>query len=304
MITGLSTKGCLSSCSGSQISEQDRKRNQERKEFTPTKFLETHPFSECLTAFMNNNYAKISADHVEGPFCVPSDTNKECLATCNGHYATQCLSIDWEYYCNGGFKLKYSCGGDEKIILHRQNDYEKLCDGYFDCVNKGDEKNCSNRFYCLNGYESVHKSKVCDSVPDCSDVSDECQGCQREGISTDKEFIGSFFLRWFTLFQCVSILVLNGKAVIEHVASKKKTKIGKIDRVLCICLTFYDLIMGAYLIIIVVHSMTYRNSYCIQDLVWRSSFACKTTGILFSISTQGSLLTAMMMSVTRCYTCL
>lgn len=48
----------------------------------------------------------------------------------------------------------------------------------------------------------------------------------------------------------------------------------------------------------------YSGNYCVHDIGWRGSVPCSVIGTLFSISTQGSLLTAMMMSVTRCYTCL
>ena len=289
MILGFSTgKGC-----GSQEPFEDRGSNGQFLE------SETDTFQKCLVAVL----VKIAATRDAGEICSPNAIEDVCYVTCNGYFATQCYSMDWEYYCQGGF-LRYSCGNDAPLVMNTFDNYGKICDGYFDCAGKEDEKNCSNRFYCLNGYESVHKSKVCDAAPDCSDVSDECQGCQKEGISTDKEFIGSFFLRWFTVFQCIAILGLNGKALVEHGAAKKKTKVGKIDQVLCVSMTCYDLIMGVYLAIIVVHSISYHGSYCIHDLGWRSSLTCKITGVLFSISTQGSLLTAMMMSVTRCYTCL
>ena len=62
--------------------------------------------------------------------------------------------------------------------------------------------------------------------------------------------------------------------------------------------------MGLYLLVLVIKMFVYRGSYCIHDLAWRSSLACSATGVMFSVSVQGSLLTAMMMSVTRCHTCL
>ena len=181
----------------------------------------------------------------------------------------------------------------------------RICDGVFDCSTLVDEQNCSNRFYCSDGSRSVDKSQVCDSSPDCPDVSDECQGCQKDDLSTDKEFIGNVHLRWFTILQCIVILGLNCKAGVGYVRSEKKTKIGKIDRLLCTSLVVFDLLMGLYLLFIVIQIIYYdiQGPYCVHDLEWRSSLGCASAGIIFSISTHGSLLTAMVMSVTRCYTC-
>ena len=206
------------------------------------------------------------------------------------------------------FTTSYKCSETERINAHG-NMYlglaGRICDGVFDCSTLVDEQNCSNRFYCSDGSRSVDKSQVCDSSPDCPDVSDECQGCQTDGLSTDKEFIGNVYLRWFTILQCIVILGLNGKACVGYVRCEKKTKIGKIDRLLCTSLAAFDLLMGVYLLFVVIQILHYHfdGPYCIYDLEWRSSLGCASAGIIFSISTHGSLLTAMVMSVTRCYTC-
>ena len=71
------------------------------------------------------------------------------------------------------------------------------------------------------------------------------------------------------------------------------------------CVPVFDLLMGIYLLCIVIKILYYnfQGPYCVHDLEWRSSLGCTSAGIIFSISTHGSLLTAMVMSVTRCYTC-
>ena len=205
--------------------------------------------------------------------------------------------------------MSYKCSDteffDAKPRLNYRGESGRICDGVFDCSTHVDEQNCSNRFYCSEGSSSVDRSQVCDSSPDCPDVSDECQECQSEGLSTDKEFIGNVYLRWFTILQCIIILRLNYKAGMGYVRSEKKTKIGKIDRLLCTSLAAFDLLMGVYLIFIVIEILHYsfKGPYCVHDLEWRSSLSCASAGIIFSISTHGSLLTAMVMSVTRCYTC-
>ena len=151
-------------------------------------------------------------------------------------------------------------------------------------------------------------------------------------------------MRRITVVQCILILGLNVKAMIEHTLDKKESKVGKIDRILCISLSVFDLAMGSYLFIIIVKMYESNGSYCVNDINWRygflklsflkiwlerlfklstsfikimyyyyasstadnticrSSLLCSITGALFDISTKGSLLTAMMMSVTRCLT--
>ena len=69
------------------------------------------------------------------------------------------------------------------------------------------------RFYCFN--QSIRRSQVCDSFPDCSDISDESQDCQNSLLSSDKELIGSTFLRCLIIIQCFLIFILNGKGLKE-----------------------------------------------------------------------------------------
>ena len=244
--------------------------------------------------------------------CVPGEMQLLCNSTCVG-FETHCPRIDWKSFCVTQ-TISYNCSETEHFNTFRREKLSNpgvytmvggICDGIFDCSTLVDEQNCFNRFYCSDGSKSVDKGQVCDSSPDCPDVSDECQGCQTDGLSTDKEFIGNVYLRWFTILQCIVIFGLNGKAGVDYVRSEKKTKIGKIDRLLCTSLAAFDLLMGVYLLFIVIKILYYsfHGPYCVYDIEWRSSLGCASAGIIFSTATHGSLLTAMVMSVTRCYTC-
>ena len=237
--------------------------------------------------------------------CEPGEMELLCNKKCTG-FKTHCHRIDWEVFCDT-MAMSYKCSDTEHIntVFQTHDVVGRICDGVFDCSTLVDEQNCSNRFYCSDGSRSVDKSQVCDTSPDCPDVSDECQGCQAEGLSTDKDFIGNVYLRWFTILQCILILGLNCVASIGYAKSKKKTKIGQIDRLLCTSLAAFDLLMGVYLLFVVIKIIYYNfyGPYCVHDLEWRSSLGCASAGIIFSIATHGSLLTAMVMSVTRCYTC-
>ena len=55
------------------------------------------------------------------------------------------------------------------------------------------------------------------------------------------------------MLQCGLILGLNIKAGIQHILLKKKSKIGKLDRILCLSLSLFDLTMGFYLLVIAVN---------------------------------------------------
>ena len=262
------------------------------------------PQNGTITSCLNETkiLAKNSGD------CEPGEMQLLCNSTCVG-FESHCPRIDWKAYCDTmpAMAISYKCSDTEHIntLTQGYGIVGRICDGVFDCSTLVDEQNCSNRFYCFDGSRSVDKSQVCDAAPDCPDVSDECQGCQTDGLSTDKEFIGNVYLRWFTILQCILIFGLNCKAGVVYVRSEKKTKIGKIDRLLCTSIAAFDLLMGVYLLFVVIKILHYhfQGPYCVHDLEWRSSLGCASAGIIFSISTHGSLLTAMVMSVTRCYTC-
>ena len=47
-----------------------------------------------------------------------------------------------------------------------------------------------------------------------------------------------------------------------------------------------------------------KGDYCINDEIWRSSSVCVALGLLFSVSSHGSLLLISFMSLLRCFKCI
>ena len=183
----------------------------------------------------------------------------------------------------------------------------KLCDGELDCSNGADEAECPGRFYCsLNTSEStewVSPDKTCDNIKHCSNGRDECDPCNSDASSN--LLLSSYFLLSFTAIAGVSMIILNLRGWIKCFNNTPSTSAGKVDRLLCLQVLFFDSIMGLYNCGIVVAALILRanGNYCLQDESWRSSIFCKTLGLTFSIASHGSLGAIALMSVVRCINC-
>ena len=196
--------------------------------------------------------------------------------------------------------LNYSCSPDHSLSLTRDVD---VCDGFSDCPNHADEAGCDNRFYCKDGSKSVGLSQVCDMTQHCPDLSDECQQCERKDLADDKHMISNKYLVGYMVVLCLVILVLNTRGLWCHVA--KMRRIGqnrfasKVDSILCIQLSIYDLLMGMYIFIISLKNFQFYGQYCIHDAAWRSSGVCNFAGVLFTFSSHGSLMSVLIMGAIR-----
>lgn len=76
---------------------------------------------------------------------------------------------------------KFECIFDKFFI-----NVKHVCDGYFDCFDKSDEKNCTNfkesSFLCHDKKQYIGIQLVCDFVQDCHDNSDELNCCKISSI--------------------------------------------------------------------------------------------------------------------------
>ena len=219
--------------------------------------------------------------------------------------SNHCDNIHWSGLSldTGTESINYTCGIGSSIELSADVD---VCDGFYDCPNRADEASCANRFYCDEGSKSIPLSKVCDSVPDCGDLTDECQQCARNNLADDKFMISNNYIIYYMIVLIFFVIAFNLLGIFGHATKlyyKTQRYSIKVNSILCLQLCVYDLLMGIYILIITTKNFQYYGSYCIHDVKWRSSMSCNVAGVIFTFSSHGSLLTALIMGLYRCYTC-
>ena len=273
---------------------------------------------QCL---ITNDKDDVSADASQVNRCFPfpaingsrmpwyMESLEECVERCP-NYTNHCNRIHLEeclevllVSCEGQY---YDCNKNSNNIsidgltMHKLK-LTKICDGKPDCWNGADEEDCFNRFQCKDNSRSIHISRTCDLVQDCSDGSDECQNCTVSLMYSENHLIGYPFLRYWILFQILFISLCNIWAFVEHFETEKVSKTGQYDRFLCLQLCVYDALMSVYLGTIFVKTLQFYGNYCIHDNFWRTSRVCDFCGSIFSFSSHGSMLTAALMGLSRAY---
>ena len=197
----------------------------------------------------------------------------------------------FEYHCNkshvDNFRTRYTCENNDTYILQ---DLNGLCNGYQTCLDGSDEWNCPNIYRCKATNSTIAMTKLCDGRNDCEDYSDECQNCIASGIANDLGYIiANRFLQFYIIFESAAIIILNVVAICDHLSCEWQTKVKKVDKILNIMLSTYDLLLSVYLTGIVIKSMLTNEKYCEVDVSWRASLECNFLGVIFQISTFGSL---------------
>jgi hypothetical protein len=117
-----------------------------------------------------------------------------------------------------------------------------------------------------------------------------------DGISSRYNLLENGFLRimvWLVaIFACFgNLLVLLGRSLLREDNQVHSFYIKN--------LSFADMIMGIYLIIIGYHDQKFRGNYLIEDEGWRSSVTCDTCGILSTLSNEASVLTLTLITLDR-----
>ena len=103
----------------------------------------------------------------------------------------------------------------------------------------------------------------------------------------------------------ILIVALNLKESYRCWTMKCARKNKEIDRILLMQIFAYDALMGVYLLSIVIAAMVlkFKGDYCMLEQKWRASAACSALGVIFSLSSHGSLLAIASISITRFITC-
>ena len=221
---------------------------------------------------------------------------------------------NWVQFCDHIFKdiwsgadFVFNCEKDPFRSGTESFHVTALCDGKQDCENGADEIGCPGRFYCSPNSTAVwvDPDKVCDHVKDCADGSDECGTCDHGSLSSSKFLIQSIPLLVVTIFIGLFIVIINSVEGYKCYRSQMNSKTGQIDRIFRLQIFFFDLLMGVYLCCIVTAAtiLRFKGDYCLLERKWRASTFCSVFGVLFSVSSHGSLLTVAFVSVIRWLTC-
>ena len=207
-----------------------------------------------------------------------------CNADCDN--ISEISAKNWTKFCNKIYSgstsmhifldFVFNCEGipfkSEAIPLG------KLCDETFDCSNNADEDDCPERFYCQKNtsIEWVSPEKVCDNIKDCSNGKDECRECGRGALASSRYLISSNIALALTFLGGTIMIVLN--CFVGHMCYKKspQNRPGKVDRLLCLQVFFFDGLVGVYNCSIAVASVVIarKGDYCLFDHDWRGQREC------------------------------
>ena len=270
-----------------------------KKKMPANYYKDINPLYGCLLkkhAYITENYY---------PGMVPEFCKSNC-SDLKSESLTSFTDQDCDhFYYEARIGVKFHC----TPFAYSQEYYRasSVCDGKLDCRNGADELKCPGRFYCSSEVDSIFWipiSKVCDHSRDCDNGKDECD-CTAGTFSSSKDLLKSKMIGLIIFTSGLLVIIINIQVAYDTYKTKHSTKAGKIDKILRIQICFYDCLMGIYMVVIVIALITqnYDGTYCLKDEIWRSSTACTILGLLFSISSHGSLLMISMMSVIRCIKC-
>ena len=241
---------------------------------------------------------------------------KYCKENCS--HDPQFVEENWAQYCDNIFLGEVSTSFDsymwDYIFSCEKKPYRSdvvyildICDGKKDCKNGADEAGCPGRFYCSpnSSIDWVSPDQLCDHVKDCPNGQDECGTCDMGSLSSTELLIRSRIVLYSTGLAGLLMVILNVHVGIQCFRSKPNSQPGRIDRIMRLQVNFFDGLMGFYNILIVVAALVFKfkGAYCLSDQSWRASVYCSALGVLFSVSSHGSLIAIGLMSIIRCLIC-
>ena len=270
-------------------------------------YQEFRPPNDSQSYFANNMVLKL-LDEAKVELCKINETNLLSFHCKRIKFhplkitSSNTLSFDYP---------RYMCDNNSGVSSVLQISVERhkvvFCDGLQQCDSGIDEQSCPDTFYCKSDNKAIPMNMTCDSVADCLDSSDECNNCAAYStFSSQNNLLSGKVLPYIVILLTLCIVCLNVYAVYHHFHdydSNAKPAI-RVDKIQCIILAGYDLFTALYLGMILGANFTYYGEYCLFDVTWRTSFACRAAGTIFFAASQGALQVTVAMSICRCFTCL
>ena len=271
-------------------------------------FNEILPY-RCLREAKESSHLKLRTSDFQ-------EVSVYCKENCS--HITGFIETGWGKFCENLFvgatslnvmqDFVFNCEG--KPFVSEAYHISALCDAKVDCTNGADEIGCPGRMYCSSNtsvadLEWISPEKVCDNIKDCSNGWDECQQCTKSSFSSSKFLIKSKPTFLLTALSGIAMIVLNVVVGYRCYTNTPRNDAGKVDRMMCLHVFFFDCLMGVYKCSIAGVSwvLALKGDYCLFDHDWRSSIFCSTLGILFSIASHGSLMAIAIISIVRCFNC-
>ena len=267
-----------------------------------------HPFVECLHKIEINIsvHYNIEPESIKWFHKLRDLAVERCITQC-----TNTTELDkWKLFCqNIDFDrnppmhaMVFKCEKDKVPYSNNSCPVKFICDGKIHCFNGADELDCPGRFYCTvdNSVTWINESLVCDKKKDCINGKDECSGCTMDGSVVESKLI-----TFLATIGGLSIMIVNISVGLATFHEKPISKSAQTDKILRLSVCFYDFQMGVYLFSIIIAStvLMIRGDYCQFDEDWRASVVCVILGVIFSVSSHGSLIVIGIMSIIRCLNC-
>ena len=275
------------------------------------------------------SYENSTIDLYFEPQCTPGLANSKSKSQCRKHvyYYNPDINDIHKELCHDSESQSLACTmvHDEEIsitILQKSNseiwgmkkcdDSETnlvkitdWCDTKCDCKDCADERNCTKSnprtFQCANESSAyIPYAQVCDGKTNCEDSTDECNELCPDDHTRN---ILTLKYRLVAGFIGTAAFLINGASLLAHCRelTKISTTNGFINLLLVTLIALGDFMIGLYMLLVLVITLSFGDSYCPEKNEWLSSEYCSGLGILSTAGTMTAMLSMTVLSVFRVY---